>query len=336
MDFRHHVLRKWHKRVPLMSRSLLRECSLQVSQKSYHSSQVFTDWLSCYLLHIFSPVLQATLHLQSFTQIDPSFIFICCCASICLWKRVFMTSTRSRRWRKAQSTVPLWMVQLQMSWIFFFNHLLLAVCFITAGEKCFHPVPTITPLISILLFFISASRIPCIWIFHQLKNSWCFPDFGLGYKLGFFECVFSSLSLSSCNLSWLLVSSLKQPVNLAWHSLKWVVYPPLFGLGQPAPCGMQNAGSLAQPSLSELADHLVLRKVYCSVGPYHFFWWCIIRKRALYSCHFWPSWIWEYLGEDIVGVNSFLLSNCVHSANAYYHSLSKHSESYLANCPFSF
>lgn len=59
-------------------------------------------------------------------------------------------------------------------------------------------------------------------------------------------------------------------------------------------------------------------------------------KRAFYFCNFWPSWIWEYLGEDIVGANYFLLSICIPSANAYYHSLSKHSESYLAKCPFSF
>lgn len=56
----------------------------------------------------------------------------------------------------------------------------------------------------------------------------------------------------------------------------------------------QLSGSL----VPELADHLNYMKVYCNVGPYHFLWWSIIRECPISLIHG-PSWIWEYLREDI-------------------------------------
>lgn len=66
-----------------------------------------------------------------------------------------------------------------------------------------------------------------------------------------------------------LVPSLQQPVHLAWRSLKWVVYPSVFRLVASALCGMQNV--LSGSVVRELADHLILMKVYCNIGPFHFF-----------------------------------------------------------------
>lgn len=63
-------------------------------------------------------------------------------------------------------------------------------------------------------------------------------------------------------------SSLQHPVHLAWHSLKWIANPSAFRLGGSALRGMQNvlSGSL----VPELANHLILMEVYCSVGLLHF------------------------------------------------------------------
>lgn len=86
------------------SDGLLGECSLEFHRQSYHSSQVFTDWFSCYLLHIFSPVLQPALHLQSFTQIAPSFLFNCYCCALCQYLLMYKSHRYQHQFQKMETS----------------------------------------------------------------------------------------------------------------------------------------------------------------------------------------------------------------------------------------